>query len=152
MRLCDLDYSHPADAVAQRPAPCREDARLLVVPAEAPLRDSRIRELPDEVRRGDVFVLNDSRVRSARLFGRKESGGRIEVLILGRRTPGTWTAMMRASHSPAIGARVILAGATLRVIGREDDFFVLECLEGDLDQVIGEHGVPPLPPYIRRPA
>lgn len=152
MRLSDLDYPHPVEAIAQRPLPRRDDARLLVVPEKGSLRDTHVRDLPAEIRPGDVFVLNESRVRPARLFGRKESGGRVELLVLGRRPPATWLAMIRASHAPAPGAILVLPGATLRVSGREAEVFLLERVEGCLDQALAEHGVPPLPPYIRRPA
>ncbi|MDQ6972037.1 MAG: S-adenosylmethionine:tRNA ribosyltransferase-isomerase, partial [Mariprofundaceae bacterium] len=80
MRVSDFDYTLPEDRIARYPLAGREDSRLLV--PGAALQDRIIRELPELVRPGDVWVINDTRVIPARLLGQKQSGGRVELLLL----------------------------------------------------------------------
>jgi S-adenosylmethionine:tRNA ribosyltransferase-isomerase len=151
MHVHELDYAHPPESVAQRPAPERDAARLLLVPASGPFLDSCVSDLPSHVVRGDVFVVNDSRVRPARLFGARATGGRVQLLLLERR-PGGWLAMLKSSRTPKVGAELHVGDARLRLAAREGDLFVLEEISGDLEAVAAREGVPPLPPYIRREA
>ncbi|HEX5010912.1 MAG TPA: S-adenosylmethionine:tRNA ribosyltransferase-isomerase, partial [Planctomycetota bacterium] len=89
-RAADYDYDVPPGAVAQVPAARREDARLLLVPRGAVergaspgwLRDAGVRDLPARLRPGDLLVLNETRVRPAKLLARRPSGGRVSVLVL----------------------------------------------------------------------
>src|SRR3989442_10737036 len=83
MQLAELDYPLPEALIAQAPAPERAAARLLVVDrGGAPLRHARVGDLPAFLRAGDVLVLNDTRVIPARVYGRRPSGGRLELLFV----------------------------------------------------------------------
>jgi S-adenosylmethionine:tRNA ribosyltransferase-isomerase len=148
----ELAYEHPDDQVAQRPAPRREDARLLHVGVAGPLRHLAVSDLAEHVVPGEVLVVNDSRVRPCRLQGRKESGGAVEILLLDQRADGTWAALVGAARTPGAGARIRLPdGVAVTVLRREAELFILRA-EGDLDACLERRGLPPLPPYVRRAA
>ena len=82
MKRSDFHYELPAASIAQAPLPERSASRLLLLPpAPAEWQDRHIRDLPQLLEPGDLLVFNDTRVLPARLFGRKDSGGRDEILI-----------------------------------------------------------------------
>ena len=147
----DFSYHAPEELIAQRPLESRGSSRLLHLPAGGELRDRQFADLPRLLEPGDLLVVNDTAVVPARLFGAKKSGGRVEMLLerfLGRDRA---LAQLRASRSPRTGQELVFeGGATARVAGREDAFFVLE-FDRDLDAHLRRHGHVPLPPYIRRP-
>jgi S-adenosylmethionine:tRNA ribosyltransferase-isomerase len=155
MKKSDFHFELPPELVAQAPLPERSASRLLVVPpAPAPFEDRGIRELPDLLRAGDLLVFNDTRVIPARLFGAKESGGRVEILL--ERVTGAKEvrAQIGASKSPKSNSRITLDdGTPLTVLGREDEFYKLRFDTAEpLEQVLQRAGRMPLPPYIRRDA
>jgi len=146
----DFDYELPAELIAQHPAPERTASRLLRL-SRAGISDHAFSDLPQFLSAGDVLVFNDTRVVKARLFGVKDTGGRIEVLI--ERVLGTDEALaqIRASHPPHPGARLRLADAVdVTVVGREDDLYRLR-FDGEVLEVLERHGQVPLPPYIAHP-
>src|SRR3954447_24560394 len=98
MQLADFDFDLPDDRIALRPASPRDSARMLVVAPGAPLRDLTVRDLPGELRAGDVLVLNDTKVIPARLKGvrhRAENRVAVEATLHRRLSPSRWTAFMR---------------------------------------------------------
>src|SRR5690242_8642049 len=107
MRVDAFDFSLPDEAIALRPAEPRDAARLLVVPpAPAPFEDHRVRDLPRLLRRGDVLVVNDTRVIPARLSGRRTRGeavARIDVTLHLREGPSDWAAFVRPAKKLAVG-------------------------------------------------
>lgn len=156
LTLDDFDFDLPPELIAQHPAAERTASRLLHVDG-AILRDRRFAELPQLITPGDLLVFNDTRVIKARLFGRKESGGQIEVMIERIVDPRHAVAQVRASKSPKPGSRIVLEDAfTLTVTGRtgpSSEFFALELEgDGDLYALTEAHGRLPLPPYITHAA
>ena len=154
MRVDDFRYDLPEELIAHHPPRERSGSRLLCLDGgSGGLTDRGFTDLPALLRAGDVLVLNDTRVLPARLRGFKESGGRVEVMIERVTGPRSATARVRASRSPAVGGRLQLeGGAWLRVVGRDEDLFVLDVEEGHgFMQLMERHGHVPLPPYIRRP-
>ena len=150
MRVSDFDYSLPDELIARYPARTRRGSRLLEVGDR--LGDRRFADLPELLREGDLLVFNDSRVIPARLHGRKETGGKVEVLI--ERISGEFNALvqLRASKSPQRGSRIGFEGGVTAVVeGRSEDFFVLRFSEPVLD-ALHRSGEVPLPPYLDRPA
>jgi S-adenosylmethionine:tRNA ribosyltransferase-isomerase len=116
--------------------------------------DSQVRALPDYLRAGDLLVFNDTRVIPARLFGSKDSGGRVEIL-LERITGGHEVrAQIRASKPPKAGTGIVLEeGTRVRVLGRDEAFYQLRFESTDpLEDVLRRAGRMPLPPYIQRAA
>ena len=149
----DFHYELPAGLIAQAPLPERSASRMLVVPpAPAPFADRGIADLPDLLQPGDLLVFNDTRVIPARLHGRKDSGGRVEILVE-RLLPGNEAlAQVGASKSPKAGGRIALdAGGEAEVLGREGEFYRLRFhVEGALADWLQHAGSLPLPPYIHR--
>jgi S-adenosylmethionine:tRNA ribosyltransferase-isomerase len=150
--LADFDYSLPPELIAQYPLPDRAASRLLHVTA-AGLRDLHFADIEQLVERGEVLVFNDTRVIKARLFGRKPSGGRVEVLVERIVAPRRAWALVRTSHTPKAGARFLFGestAATATVRGRHEDRFELE-FDQDIASVLDRLGHVPLPPYIAHP-
>ncbi|MDV2212337.1 tRNA preQ1(34) S-adenosylmethionine ribosyltransferase-isomerase QueA, partial [Burkholderia pseudomallei] len=153
LTLSDFDFDLPPELIAQTALPERSASRLLEVdntnPSAPPrLVDRRFAELPACVAPGDLLVFNDTKVLKARFFGRKASGGKIEVLI--ERVTGERTALaqIRASKSPPPGTTLTLADAFDVTVGeRVEPFFTLH-FPDDCLVLIERHGRLPLPPYI----
>ncbi len=152
MKTSDFAYELAESAIAQTPIEPRDAARLLVADS---LVDRRFRELPDLLSPGDLVIVNQTRVRRARILGRKAgTGGRAEILLLAPLGDGTWEALVRPARRLRAGA-VIEAGsitATLRTDPSEGTARVLLETDGsDPEQAIEDAGDIPLPPYIRSP-
>ncbi|MCS6996265.1 MAG: tRNA preQ1(34) S-adenosylmethionine ribosyltransferase-isomerase QueA [Casimicrobiaceae bacterium] len=153
-RLSDFDYELPEELIAREPLPERSAARLLDA-RSGRLEDRIFRELPEMLEAGDLLVFNDTRVLRARLFGRKATGGAVELLIERLLAPERALAQLRSSHPPAIGTRLRIADrAEVEVTARQDRFFELRLCDGavDFEQLMQEAGELPLPPYLGRRA
>ena len=155
MRPDDVDYDLPEDLVARFPPARRGDARLLQVDGEGGFHDLTIDALVDCVSPGDLLVVNDTRVIPARLFGRRRSGGRVEVLLERVTGPSQASAQLRANRKPKTGETfeiVDAAGtpvATATLTGRADRFFLL-AFDAGIEEVTARAGHVPLPPYLGR--
>jgi S-adenosylmethionine:tRNA ribosyltransferase-isomerase len=153
LRRSRFSYDLPEDLIAQQPAEPRDAARLLCLDRRTgALRDESVAGLPALLRPGDLLVFNDTKVIPARLFGRKATGGRLEILVERIRDDGTVLAQLHASKPPRAGSRIVLDGGhEFDVLGREGEFFVLRVqTAGDVREVLESCGHVPLPPYIRR--
>jgi S-adenosylmethionine:tRNA ribosyltransferase-isomerase len=151
MRLSDFHYDLPEDRIAQYPPERRGDSRLLVLgdPARGP-QDRHFSDLPDYLRPGDLLVFNDTRVVPARLFGRKETGGQVEILVERLLDARRALAHVRASKRLREGGRIHVADAVLTVIARRDALYELQVAAGSFGELMEASGRIPLPPYIRR--
>jgi len=157
VKTADLDYDLPEALIAARPTERRDGARLLVV-EESGLRDSTVDTLAELIPERALLVVNDTRVRRARIFGTKQgSGGRVELLFIRRLalTPAgeRWQAIGRSSKPIRIGTVVQWEGSTLTVLERSEDatFVVDVATPGvDFEQLLDQRGHLPLPPYMRR--
>jgi S-adenosylmethionine:tRNA ribosyltransferase-isomerase len=148
MFLSDFDYELPPDLIAQYPPARRRDSRLLVVGKS--LEDRQFKDLPALLHDGDLLVFNDTRVIRARLHGRKQTGGQVEVLVERVLPASEILAQVRASKTPKPGMILELAGGCdATVIGREDDMFRLR-LSVPVLEFLQQHGDVPLPPYLNR--
>lgn len=150
MQLSEFDFDLPAELIAQSPAARRGQSRLLVVDGDS-LSDHVFDELPGYLEAGDLLVLNDTRVIRARLFGTKETGGKIEALIERILDDNRVLASIRASKSPKSGSMLVFGDDCAEVLGREGEFYLLRfstAVQGVLDR----HGKLPLPPYIAHAA
>lgn len=155
MKKSDFHFDLPPELIAQAPLPNRSDSRLLLVPpGDASFEDRRFRDLTDLLRPGDLLVFNDTRVIPARLYGRKQTGGEVEILIE-RLLPGQEArAQIGASKSPKPGSGITLQdGTRITVLGRDGGFYHLR-FETDepVETVLNRIGKLPLPPYIQRAA
>ncbi len=155
MQRSDFHFDLPQELIAQYPLPERTASRLLTLVGtsiSAPVQDRLFTDLPDLLQAGDLLVFNNTRVIPARLFGQKETGGKVEVLVERVLDENRVLAHVRASKSPKAGAKLSLeGGVAVTVLGRDGELFELR-FEGD-DSVISQleqHGHMPLPPYIER--
>lgn len=151
MRRADFFYELPDSLIAQHPPPHRSDARLLCLDGSSgELRDRQFAELADLLQPDDLLVFNRSKVIPARLFGRRSTGGRVELLIERVLSAHRVLAQMRISKKPKAGQVIDLdGGARATLLERSGDLWVLEfdqAVAGYLD----EYGHVPLPPYISR--
>jgi S-adenosylmethionine:tRNA ribosyltransferase-isomerase len=156
MRLSELDYDLPEELIAQHPLEEREQARMLVVNRKSGAIDhSRFYKLADHLREGDLLVLNDTRVLPARLYARKETGGRVELLFVRpiEDPPGAWMAMMRSHRGIKEGTRLILEnGDALKIVGyaREGRPLIASDSADSIEEILRSSGLLALPHYIRR--
>ena len=152
MELSDLDYELPPELIAQIPAPSRDASRLLVIDrARGGFEDHGFAELPDLLRPGDCLVVNNSRVIPARVLARDAGGREVELLFFEAIDRSRWRALTRPGRRSRAGAELEAGGARLRVVGADADGpRVVERLDGSIDELLRERGVPPLPPYIER--
>ena len=151
LTLADFDYLLPSELIAQTPLPQRSSSRLLVLDGDR-LSDGCFVDLPMWLRPGDLLVMNDSRVLHARMLGRKESGGQVEILVERLLDESEVLAQVRASKSPQPGTHLWLEEAIdVEVLGRVDDFYHLR-FPGYAADLLERHGRLPLPPYIERKA
>ena len=155
MRTQDFDYYLPAELIAQFPAEQRTSSRLLYLDSIGNQRqDTLFSNLPNYLRAGDVMVFNDTQVIKARLFGKKDSGGKVEVMVERVLDDRHVLAAIRASHAPKTDSKLLLADAIpVTVIARESEFYTLRFEhEWPVAELLESYGQLPLPPYIARPA
>ena len=152
MKLADFDYLLPPQLVAQHPAKERGASRLLHLDgASGALRDLAFADLPDLVDARDALVLNDTRVIKARLFGRKSTGGRIELFVERILGECEALALTHSGHPLKAGHRLSVGdGVAVEVLGREADLARVRFAE-PVAEVLERCGSVPLPPYIRHP-
>ncbi|MBI1799156.1 MAG: tRNA preQ1(34) S-adenosylmethionine ribosyltransferase-isomerase QueA [Candidatus Eisenbacteria bacterium] len=154
MRLEDLDYDLPEGLIAQHPAGRREHSRLLVVErGSGRLHDAHFADLGEWLRAGDRLVLNETRVRPARLRMRRPSGGAVEILFVRPAPNGTWHVLARPAKRAPAGGRIESLDRALELevlsAGASGEREV-RITRGDLEHALREHGEIPLPPYIHR--
>ncbi len=151
LRLDDFDYELPPELIAQTPAARRDQARLLVVPHDGPVEHRGVRELPALLPAGALIVVNDARVVPARLFARKPTGGRVELLLVERVEPEVWKCMIRGQKSLVPGMALELLPPRGRTpSGPAPRARYLGDGRVGFDADPGDWGEVPLPPYIER--
>jgi S-adenosylmethionine:tRNA ribosyltransferase-isomerase len=155
MKTADFDFDLPRTLIATRPARPRDSARLLVVPAGAArFEDRAVRDLPQLLRRGDMLVVNDTRVIPARLVGRR-GDARIEITLHKREADARWRAFAKPAKRLAVGDRVAFAAdfaAKIEAKGEGGEVVVsFDRAGGALVAALERWGQMPLPPYIKRP-
>lgn len=152
MKRTDFHYELPAGLIAQVPLEQRSASRLLRFGrATGDLLDGGFSNLAEWLNPGDLLVFNNTKVIPARLFGRKVSGGQVEILVERLLGKTSCLAQIRASKSPKQGSSLVLDdGRQLQVLGRQDGFFLLNSESADLMDLLQDLGHMPLPPYINR--
>jgi S-adenosylmethionine:tRNA ribosyltransferase-isomerase len=153
MQRSDFYFDLPPDRIAQRPAATRSASRMLLLDAAAGLhQDLKFRDLPALLSSRDLLVFNDTRVIPARIFGVKESGGRVEILLERALAADTALVHLKASKGLALDAVVKLPGGEqARMLGRRGELFHLQ-FSCDVVAYFEANGEMPLPPYISRRA
>lgn len=158
MKTTSLDYELPEALIAARPTDRRDGARLLIVDG-AELRDSQVALLSELIPEGALVVVNDTRVRRARIFGHRQgSGGRAELLFIRRLAAldagrERWEAIGRSSKSLRVGSVIEWHEVQIAVLERSADGTLVVAVDApgqDFERVLEERGHLPLPPYMGR--
>lgn len=156
MLLTEFDYDLPSDLIAQQPLAERDASRMLVLDrARTAWADSSFKQFIDFIEPADVVVVNNSRVIPARLKGkREETGGQVEIFLVRELEPAVWEALVRPGGRLKRGARVVFhkRGLKAEIIddpGPELRRVRFHC-DGSFEELLGEIGITPLPPYIKQ--
>jgi len=156
MKVSDFDYKLPKELIAKFPVEPRDSARLMVLYRDSGKIEHRIfRDIAEYLKEGDVLVLNDTKVIPARLFGRLETGGKVELLLIRQPLPNVWEVMAKPARKLKEGKRIIfdeeLEGIVKGYAG-EGKRLVEFNVKGNKDfmEKLEEVGHIPLPPYIER--
>ena len=149
MQTSDFDYNLPESSIAQTPAEPRDSSRLLVLHRDNGKLEHRIfRDMTDYLNAGDLLVLNQTRVIPARIFARKETGGRVELLLLRRRDELTWEALVGGKGLRVGRVAQIDDGPEVKIIEELDGSERLIKFSEPIEPYFSKVGNAPLPPYI----
>ena len=153
MKLHDFDYDLPQDLIAQYPLENRTQARLMVLDRRAQdIRHCTFDQITDYIRTNDVLVLNDTKVFRARMFGHKETGGKVEILLIREIEGGMWEAMISHAKRTKTNTRIFLEpDVYATVLEKKGSRCRLE-FNIPVKRVITKYGHVPLPHYIKRDA
>lgn len=154
MKKSEFTFDLPEELIAQKPCAERTASRLLFLNKNTGALDHKhFYDLADFLEDRDLLVFNNSRVIKARLFGKKETGGKVEALIERILSPYQALAQLKSSKTPKEGTVVIVdESLSYTVTGRDGDMFFVDLLQqhDDWDRVLTQYGQIPLPPYITR--
>ena len=154
MKVSDFNYELPEELIAQHPYDKRDEARLMVLHRNTKQIEHKVfKDIIDYLEPGDCLVLNDTKVIPARLYGKKDTGAKVEFLLLKRIENDDWEAMVRPGNKLKAGAKVSFGDGILQAE-------VLETLEGGnrrvrftyegiFNEILDKVGLMPLPPYIK---
>jgi S-adenosylmethionine:tRNA ribosyltransferase-isomerase len=154
MLISDFDYYLPDELIAQEPLLKREESRMLVVDRGAnSTNDDQFANLPEYLRKGDIVVMNNTKVFPARLLGQSETGANVELFLVTETQSGIWETLARPARRLSIGKRIHFGEKlTAEVLEKTTEGRCVVRFEaiGDFDEVLEEVGKTPLPPYIKR--
>ena len=151
MKLSDFRIDIPDELIAQFPPEVRGESRLLCVDGgSGQLLDRHFSDLPGLLQPGDLLVFNNTRVMKARLFGHKQTGGKVEVLIERIIDDHNALAHLKASKSPKAGVVLTIGDADVHVTGRAGSLYMLWSPHLSFTDLMKSRGHMPLPPYISR--
>lgn len=157
VKLSDFDYHLPPELIAQTPAPSRESSRLMTVERRTGrIEHRRFRDLPALLSPDDLLVLNDTKVFKARLFGRRETGARVEALLIRPRGEDIWEVLLKPGRKVQPGNRILFEPGLFEAVALDSSASQIRRLrfehQGDFWPWLEKLGSVPLPPYIRRSA
>ncbi len=149
----DFYYELPEELIAQSPAEPRDSSRLLVYDKWADRAEHKIfRDVIEYLKKGDVLVLNNTKVLPARLYARTENGGAVEVLLLKRLEKDSWEVLVKPGRKCTIGKRLIISdelSLTVQGITDSGERIVKFDYDGVFEEILDRVGSMPLPPYIK---
>jgi S-adenosylmethionine:tRNA ribosyltransferase-isomerase len=151
MLVADFDYDLPQELIAQQPLIRRDASRMLVLErAGGRLHDAVFGDIGQWLRRGDLLVLNNTRVIPARVFGKLPTGGAVELLLLRQAEPGTWEALSRPSRKARPGAVLLFGSHRATIVERKPEGIrVVRFDPPDVSALQQSRGEVALPPYIK---
>ena len=149
MKLSDFDFDLPNSLIAQYPSENRTDSRLLVV--QDSFINATFSQLVDYLKPNDLLILNDTKVIPAKLFGHKDSGGKVEILVERLINDFQALVMIKASRAPKIGSYIVLENdKRVKVSDKASGLYRLSFGSNSILTLLNEIGHVPLPPYIER--
>ena len=148
MKTSDFDYYLPEELIANYPLDNRSSSKLLVYANE--IQHKTFRDIVNYFEEGDLLVVNNTSVIPARIYGNKESGGSVEVMLERVMEDNKALVQIRSGRSPKIGTVITLDSYKVECINRQDNFFILQFDRPPLE-IFNSIGHVPLPPYIKRP-
>ena len=151
MLLADFDYHLPRELIAQQPLARRDASRMLVLERETgKLHDAMFSDIGQWLRKGDLLVLNNTKVIPARVFGKLPTGGVLELLLLRQSEPGVWEALARPSRKARPGTVVQFGSHVATIVERKPEGMrVVRFDPPDISELQQAHGEVALPPYIK---
>ncbi len=151
MKTSDFSFQLPTAQIAQYPLKQRSQSRLLHLNrADNTHQDKVFMDILDFLQAGDLLVFNNTKVMAARLYGHKQSGGKLEVLIERMISQRQVLAHIKCSRAPKVGQQIIIADSPCEVLSREGNLFRLQLLQADATELMATAGHIPLPPYMQR--
>jgi S-adenosylmethionine:tRNA ribosyltransferase-isomerase len=153
VKTSELDYELPEELIATSPVEPRDAAKLLVLNKKSgEISDSIFSDLPKILKRGDVLVLNQTKVFPARIFGTKETGGKVEVVFLAEKIPGVWEVIIGGKVSD--GQEIIFTKEFSGKVKKDSTgiFVIVEKKREEVYKLLEKLGEMPLPPYMHRKA
>ena len=147
MKTSDFDYNLPEELIAEYPLESRSASRLLIYNNK--IEHKFFKDILDYFDEGDLLVLNNTSVIPARIFGKKDSGGQVEVMLERFMENNKALVQIKSGNSPKIGTRIFIENYETMCVDRKDNFFILK-FEDDPVEVFNSIGHIPLPPYIKR--
>jgi len=152
MNIDDFNYNLPENLIAQSPLKERRDSRLLIInPTKQTLQDSFFKQFTSHLSSNDLVIFNDTKVIKARLFGKKLTGGKVELLIERILDNTNATALIKTSKTIKSGMEVMIdKGVYLKIISRKNNLFHVRLNKGSFEKLLKSYGHIPLPPYIQR--
>jgi S-adenosylmethionine:tRNA ribosyltransferase-isomerase len=154
MLITEFDFNLPEKLIAQTPLEKRENSRMLVVDkAKQNFEDAHFYDFQRFLRKGDVLVLNNTKVFPARLFGETETGAKIEIFLVKETETQVWETLARPARRLKIGKQIVFStNLSAEVLARTEEGRVIIEFEtsGNFDEILDEIGKTPLPPYIKR--
>ena len=154
MLISEFDFDLPENLIAQTPLEKRENSRLLVVNKEKQsFDDAHFYDFPRFLRKGDVLVLNNTKVFPARVFGETETGVKVEIFLVKEIENQIWETLARPARRLKIGKKITFSeNLSAKVLARTEEGRVIIEFEtnGNFDEILDKIGKTPLPPYIKR--
>ena len=151
MRPSDFKINIPSELIAQMPLKERSSSKLLHLKDDV-INDRTFSDFPDLIKKNDLLILNNTKVLPARLFGKKESGGKVEIFFERMMTKMSFLAQLKFSGKIHIGSKILInEDINLEIEKRDQQFFLISADKPVVD-ILELNGMTPLPPYIKRRA
>ena len=149
MQPSDFRINIPSESIAQTPLKDRLSSRLMHLEHDS-INDLTFSDLPQMLRKNDLLILNNTKVLPARLLGKKESGGKVEIFFERLLTDLSFLAQLKFSGKIHLGTRIVINEEVfLKIEARENQFFTIST-ETSVMEILNSNGLTPLPPYIKR--
>lgn len=149
MRISDFDYKLPKDLIAQHPVKRRDTSKLLVYHKRTKKIEHVVfKEITKFMKKGDCLVVNESKVVKSRIMGRKETGGKCEIILIEKISESMYKCLLR-TKKPRIGINILLNGMNASIVKKDNYYFIVK-FDGDIEEYVKKYGNYAIPPYIKR--